>query len=98
MSITCTSDFGVSAVEWLRDRQVVSSADGNEGVLSTTTLNENDYGSQYTCRTTASFGTQERTITIQMEGMYRHHYTNLTFVRDICDVRARDHGKPFNPS
>ena len=70
MSITCTSDFGVSSVEWLRDRQVVSSAAGSEGVLSIAAVNENYHGSQYTCRTTASFGSQERIITIQVEGMY----------------------------
>ena len=27
-----------------------------------------------------------------------HHYTNLTFVCDVCDVRAGGHGKPFDPS
>ena len=83
MTIVCTSDFGVNSVEWLRDRQVVSSSTGSEGVLSIAAVNENYYGSQYTCRTTASFGTQERTITLQVEGMYHHHYTNLTFVREV---------------
>ena len=80
VSITCTSDFGVSSVEWLRDRQVVSSSTGSEGVLSIAAVNENYHGSQYTCRTTASFGTQERTINIQVEGIM-----HLVAAIVICD-------------
>ena len=67
-SITCSSDFGVQSVNWLRNGQVVSSAEGSMGELTIQTVTESDHGSQYTCRTNALFGTQERNISIQVEG------------------------------
>ena len=68
MSITCSSDFGVRSIDWLHSGQVVSSTEGSLGELSIETVTENDHGSQYTCRTNAPFGVQERTINIQVEG------------------------------
>ena len=69
VSITCSSDFGVSSIDWLRGSQVVSTSDGSEGELRIGMVTENDHGSQYTCRATAPFGVQEHSITIQVEGI-----------------------------
>ena len=71
MSITCSSDFGVRSIDWLRSGQVVSSTEGSLGELNIETVTENDHGSQYTCRTNAPFGVQEHNITIQVEGSYK---------------------------
>ena len=68
VSISCSSDFGVQSVDWLHNGQVVSSAEGSMGELTIQTVTESDHGSQYTCRTNAQFGTQERNISIQVEG------------------------------
>ena len=68
MSITCSSDFGVRSIDWLHNGQVVSSTEGSEGELSIQTVTENDHGNQYTCRTNALFGAQQRNISIQIEG------------------------------
>ena len=69
VSITCTSDFGVSSIDWLRDGRVVSTSAGSEGVLRIEMVTESDHGNQYTCRATAPFGVQEHNITIQVEGI-----------------------------
>ena len=68
MSITCSSDFGVSAISWLLDGQVVSTV--IEGELSISKVNESHHDRIYTCRATAPFGVQEHTITLQVEGMH----------------------------
>ena len=70
VSITCSSDFGVSTINWLLDGQVVSTAVGSEGELSISEVSENDHDRMYTCRSTAPFGVQEHNITLQVEGMH----------------------------
>ena len=70
MSITCSSDFGVTAINWLLGGQVVSTAVGSEGELSISEVSENHHDRMYTCRTTAPFGVQEHSISLQVEGMY----------------------------
>ena len=69
VSIPCTSDFGVSSIDWLRNGQVVSTSDGSEGVLRIEMVTESDHGNLYTCRATAPFGVQEHNTTIQVEGI-----------------------------
>ena len=69
MSITCSSDFGVSSIDWWRGNQLVSSSPGSEGVLSIDTVSENDHGSQYSCRANAPFGVQQHAIVINVEGI-----------------------------
>ena len=68
LTVTCSSDFGVNSIDWLRDGQVVSTAVGSSGELTVTSVNENDHDSRYTCRATAPFGVQEHSISIRVEG------------------------------
>ena len=70
VSITCSSDFGVTAINWLLDGQVVSTAAGSEGELSISEVSENHYDRMYTCRATGPFGVQEHAITLQVEGIH----------------------------
>ena len=37
-----------------------------------------------------------RPVVATAKGTY--HYTDLTFVRDVCDMRVGGHEKPFHPS
>ncbi len=67
VSIICSSDFGVQSIDWLCNRQVVSSTEGSEGELSIQPVTESDHGSQYTCRSNAPFGAQEHNISIRVE-------------------------------
>ena len=67
-SITCSSDFGVQSVNWLRNGQVVSSTEGSMGELTIQTVTKSDHGNDYTCRTNAPFGVQEHNIVVQVEG------------------------------
>ena len=68
MSITCSSDFGVSSIEWLKGGQVIATNQSSEGKLSIQSVTESDHGSQYTCRAIAPFGVQEHNVTVQVEG------------------------------
>ena len=72
VSITCSSDFGVTATNWLLDGRVVSTAVGSEGELSISVVSENHHDRMYTCRATAPFGVQEHSIFLQVEGIYMH--------------------------
>ena len=68
VSITCSSDFGVSSIDWWRGNQLLSSSPGSEGVLNIQAVGENDHGSQYNCRANAPFGVQQHAIVINVEG------------------------------
>ena len=85
MSITCSSDFGVTTIDWLLDGRVVPIAVGSEGELSISEVHEDDHDRMYTCRATAPFGVQEHNITLQVEGMHplsKHNYShkNLSII------------------
>ena len=68
VSVTCSSDFGVSSIVWLKSGRTVSTSRGSEGKLRIQSVTESDHGNQCTCRATAPFGIQEHSITIQVEG------------------------------
>ena len=70
VSITCSSDFGVSSIDWRLGNQLVSTTPGSDGVLTIDAVDENDHGRQYTCRANAAFGIQERTVVINVEGIH----------------------------
>ena len=67
-TITCSSDFGVNAIEWRHGGQVVSRNESSEGVLNIERVSETDHGRRYTCRAVAPFGVQEHNVILQLEG------------------------------
>lgn len=80
VTITCTSDFGVNSIEWLRNNQVISTSEGSQGNLSIASVQEIHHGRQYTCRAIASFGVQQRNITVQVEGKLTIHHSSYAAV------------------
>ena len=69
VSVTCSSDFGVTSIDWLQGGQVISTNRSSEGRLQIQSVMESDHGSQYICVATAPFGVQEHSITVQVEGI-----------------------------
>ena len=67
-SITCSSDLGVSSIEWLYNGQVIESAEGAEAFLVIELVSDTLHDREYTCRARARFGNEERTFRIQVEG------------------------------
>lgn len=69
VTVNCSSDFGVTAIEWRYAGQVVSRNESSVGVLNIERVSETNHGRQYTCRAIALFGVQEHSVTLQLEGM-----------------------------
>ena len=67
-SITCLSDLGVNLIEWLHDNSVVQRTEGNQAELMVYNVSDSDHSKEFVCRSTARFGVQEKTVTIQVEG------------------------------
>ena len=67
-SFTCTSDLGVESISWFFDGQLLTSSSGSEGVLTLRSVTDSMHNSQYTCRAVATFGTQEHTVNVLVEG------------------------------
>ena len=95
-TITCTSDLGVSTVEWLGNNGPVFSVFGSSSVIHFDPVNDHDHNTNYTCTTVADFGSQERDIIILAEGQCAYslhcsfyHYGSY-YSHDL--VVAKNHG------
>ena len=82
VNITCSSDLGVSSIEWVKDGQVQTFSQGSNAVLTISSVRDSDYQSEYTCRSRASFGIQEHTIVLQTEGIQQH----TTHLQGKCGI------------
>ena len=69
-SVSCTSDLGVSTVEWVDNNGVVVvSSSGSSAVLEFDLVEDRLHDNRYICRAMAIFGSQERDINIITEGI-----------------------------
>ena len=58
----------MSSIEWLYNGQVIESAEGAEAVLVIEVVSDLLHDRDYTCRSRARFGNEERAFRIQVEG------------------------------
>jgi len=74
VSIMCSTDLDVVAVEWIRDGITVANSNSQSLTLPLNPVSVDHHNSQYTCRVTSPYGTQEETvnITVQSELLSLH--------------------------
>ena len=66
-SITCSSDLDVVAVEWIRDGITVISSNSRSLTLPFNPVSVDHDNTQYICRVTSPYGTQEETVNITVQ-------------------------------
>ena len=70
-SLTCSSDLDVTTIEWLLGGQVVmANTAQQELVLNFNPVPDTIHNSEYTCRVTSPYGTQEASHRVNAEGSY----------------------------
>lgn len=70
-SISCSTDLRVESIAWLHERELISSVAGEQHlVLTFGHVSDSQHGRVYTCQSTASYGTQERNVTINVQGKW----------------------------
>lgn len=69
-TLVCSSDFAVTSIQWLyEDDAIVTSSDSTaELVLSPVT--DELHLRQYVCVVTTSFGMEDRTVSVSVQGKY----------------------------
>jgi len=67
MSIMCSSDLDVVAVEWIRDGITVISSNSRSLTLHFNPVSVDHDNTQYICRVTSPYGTQEETINVTVQ-------------------------------
>ena len=67
-TITCTYDFGATAVEWLYDGHVLVSTPGSQAELVLNPVNDSLHNVQYVCRVISSYGILESNTSISVAG------------------------------
>ena len=68
-SLTCSSDLDVTTIEWFLDGQVVLSNTGQQELeLTFNPVPDTIHNSEYSCRVTSPYGTQEASHRVTAEG------------------------------
>ncbi len=66
--ITCSFDLNLTSMEWLYDNTVIMRTTAPQLDLTFSLVNDSIHNRQYTCRVVTSYGTQEETITLRVQG------------------------------
>ena len=69
VTITCSFDLNLTSIEWLYNNTVIMSTLTPQLNLTFNPVNESINNRQYTCRAVTLYGTQDKTITIQVQGI-----------------------------
>ncbi len=67
-TISCISDLSVQRVEWVFSGGVIVTSSGQQADLTFLPVQEFLHNREYTCRAVTAYGTQERRITITVQG------------------------------
>ena len=66
-SIMCSTDLDVVAVEWIRDGITVANSNSQSLTLPLNPVSADHHNTQYICRVTSPYGTQEETVNITVQ-------------------------------
>ena len=66
-SAMCSTDLDVVAVEWIKDGITVANSNSQSLTLLLDPVSANHDNTQYTCRVTSPYGTQEETVNITVQ-------------------------------
>ena len=67
VSIMCSTDLDVTTIEWIRDGTTVTTSSSQSLTLLLDPVSADHHNTQYTCRVTSPYGTQEETIDITVQ-------------------------------
>ena len=67
-TITCSFDLDLTSIEWLYSGAIVARTTAPQLSLTFNPVNDTINNRQYTCRVATSYGTQEETIAIGVQG------------------------------
>ena len=70
-SINCSTDLQVESIAWLYQNEVISSVAGEQHlVLTFDRVSDSQHGRVYMCQSVASYGTQERNVTVNVQSKW----------------------------
>ena len=72
VSIMCSTDLDVTTIEWVRDGITVASSSNQSLTLLLDPVSADHHNTQYTCRVSTPYGTQEKTINITVQSKSLH--------------------------
>ena len=67
-SFSCSSDLSPTRVQWYRNGSLITNSYGSQGRVNLGTITTDDQGALYTCKTVSHYGSQERNITVNVQG------------------------------
>ena len=80
ITFNCSSDLHPVRVEWYRDSVLLSQTSGNETTITIDVVSTDDEGAVYTCNAVGHRGSQERNITLNVQGKRSYEALVLTCV------------------
>ena len=70
MSIVCSTDLDVMTIEWITDNTTVDNSSSQSLTLLLDPVSADHHNTQYTCRVTSPYGTQEETINVTVQSKF----------------------------
>ena len=67
VSIVCSTGLDVTTIEWITDNTTVVTSSSQSLTLLLDPVSADHHNTQYTCRVTSPYGTQEKTINITVQ-------------------------------
>ena len=68
VTFDCSSDLHPTRIEWYRDSTLLSQTSASSGTVTLGLISTDDEGAVYTCSAIGSYGSQERTKTLHVQG------------------------------
>ena len=68
ITFSCSSDLYPVRVEWYRDSVLLSQTPATSGDITLDLISTDDEGAVYTCNAIGNHGSQERNMTLNVEG------------------------------
>ena len=72
--LVCLFDLKNLALEWLKEDSVIISSNTSKAELCFNTVSDSLHLKEYTCRARTEHGTQQKTVTIHVEGSQKLYY------------------------
>ena len=83
ITFNCSSDLDPVRVEWYRNGSLLSETSGTIGEVTLDVVSTDDEGAVYTCSAIGQHGSQERNMTLNVEGDMML-YCIETACHDMC--------------